>query len=102
MSPITIAVSLEPEKAAHEVRPIAGVTRTPPTDTARSDRGDYTLKTPSFSFQAPFAPVNLSMEEASGRPVTPRAASGAMGRIVRARRGRGMGALRFGGAEAPP
>src|SRR6266540_3351835 len=71
MSPITMEALPEPVNEAQDVSPSAGVIRTPPEDTARSERGTETLKTPSFSFQEPLAPVSLSIVAASGRPAAP-------------------------------
>src|SRR6266545_478108 len=71
MSPITMEALPEPVNEAQDVSPSAGVIRTLPEDTARSERGTETLKTPSFSFQEPLAPVSLPIVAASGRPAAP-------------------------------
>src|SRR6266851_9320847 len=47
--------------AAHDVRPIGGDIFTPAMITDKSLRGTDTLKTPSFSSKAPFAPVRRSI-----------------------------------------
>jgi hypothetical protein len=70
MSPITMTLSSIPGvKAAQEVNPIKGASRTCSTEIATSFRGLLTLKVFSFSFSTPLRPVTDSILAVS-RPLS--------------------------------